>query len=79
MLTAAEDADVLLMAAAVADFKPADYAAAKIKKTDDGASPVITLQRNPDILADTVQQDLVDPAHRLDVELVLADWAGVGD
>lgn len=56
VLTAAEDADVLLMAAAVADFKPADYAAAKIKKTDDGASPVITLQRNPDILADTVQR-----------------------
>jgi phosphopantothenoylcysteine decarboxylase / phosphopantothenate---cysteine ligase len=49
-------ADVLMMAAAVADFRPADYAQAKIKKTDDGANPVIALQRNPDILADTVRR-----------------------
>lgn len=50
----AADADVLLMAAAVADFRPAAYAAQKIKKTDDGENPVITLERNPDILAETV-------------------------
>ncbi|RJN31148.1 bifunctional phosphopantothenoylcysteine decarboxylase/phosphopantothenate--cysteine ligase CoaBC [Nesterenkonia natronophila] len=49
-------ADVLVMAAAVADFRPADYAQAKIKKTDDDANPVIPLQRNPDILADTVRR-----------------------
>ena len=51
---AAADADVLLMAAAVADFRPSAYAAQKIKKTDDGENPVITLERNPDILAETV-------------------------
>lgn len=51
-----ERADALIMAAAVADFRPADYAAAKIKKTDDGASPTITLTRNPDILADVVSR-----------------------
>ncbi|WP_218220022.1 bifunctional phosphopantothenoylcysteine decarboxylase/phosphopantothenate--cysteine ligase CoaBC [Nesterenkonia sp. Act20] len=50
----AADADVLLMAAAVADFRPAAYAAQKIKKTDDGENPVITLERNPDILAEAV-------------------------
>ncbi|GAB3178102.1 bifunctional phosphopantothenoylcysteine decarboxylase/phosphopantothenate--cysteine ligase CoaBC [Nesterenkonia halophila] len=51
----APSADVLLMAAAVADFRPADYAAAKIKKTDDVDAPTITLTRNPDILAETVR------------------------
>lgn len=51
---AAADADVLLMAAAVADFRPSAYAAQKIKKTEDGENPVITLERNPDILAETV-------------------------
>ncbi|WP_150462865.1 bifunctional phosphopantothenoylcysteine decarboxylase/phosphopantothenate synthase [Nesterenkonia ebinurensis] len=51
-----EKAHVLIMAAAVADFRPADYAAAKIKKTDDDAAPTITLVRNPDILAETVQR-----------------------
>lgn len=53
---AAPEADLLIMAAAVADFRPASYAAQKIKKTDDGENPVITLERNPDILAETVQQ-----------------------
>ncbi|GAA1148567.1 bifunctional phosphopantothenoylcysteine decarboxylase/phosphopantothenate synthase [Nesterenkonia lutea] len=53
---ATDGADLLLMAAAVADFRPADYAAQKIKKTEDGTNPVITLERNPDILAETVQR-----------------------
>ena len=52
--------DVLVMAAAVADFRPAEYAAAKIKKTHDpadpDAAPTITLVRNPDILAESVQR-----------------------
>ena len=50
------EADVLIMAAAVADFRPADYAQDKIKKTEDGQNPVITLERNPDILAGVVEQ-----------------------
>lgn len=48
--------DVMFMAAAVADFRPRDYAASKIKKTSDGQSPVIELERNPDILAGTVRR-----------------------
>lgn len=56
VLAAAEHADMLIMAAAVADFRPADYAQAKIKKTEDGQNPVITLERNPDILADLVRR-----------------------
>lgn len=48
-------ADALVMAAAVADFRPAEYVEAKIKKAEDGSNPVIHLERTPDILADTVQ------------------------
>lgn len=50
--------DVVVMVAAVADFRPADYAGTKIKKTHDpadpDAAPTITLVRNPDILAGLV-------------------------
>jgi phosphopantothenoylcysteine decarboxylase / phosphopantothenate---cysteine ligase len=52
---AAQGADVLIMAAAVADFRPASYADSKIKKRDDGQDPVIELVRNPDILAELVR------------------------
>lgn len=51
--------DVLIMAAAVADFRPAEVAPSKIKKTHgpgDDSAPVITLVRNPDILAEAVAQ-----------------------
>ncbi|WP_104165169.1 bifunctional phosphopantothenoylcysteine decarboxylase/phosphopantothenate--cysteine ligase CoaBC [Arthrobacter sp. SX1312] len=46
--------DVLVMAAAVADFRPAEVTATKIKKNDDGTDPVITLVRNPDVLREAV-------------------------
>lgn len=52
---AAADADVVVMAAAVADFRPATQAGHKIKKSDDSPDPVITLDRNADILAELVQ------------------------
>lgn len=43
--------DALLMAAAVADFRPQTRATQKIKKKDDSdEAPVITLARTPDIL-----------------------------
>jgi phosphopantothenoylcysteine decarboxylase / phosphopantothenate---cysteine ligase len=50
----APDADVLVMAAAVADFRPAQVAAAKIKKGVD-EPPTIELVRNDDVLADAVR------------------------
>nr|WP_231713669.1 bifunctional phosphopantothenoylcysteine decarboxylase/phosphopantothenate--cysteine ligase CoaBC [Arthrobacter sp. zg-Y916] len=53
---AAAETDILVMAAAVADFRPGELAENKIKKRDDGADPVITLVRNPDILAEAVQR-----------------------
>ena len=49
------DADALIMAAAVADFRPAEVATQKIKKQASGA-PTIELVRNPDILAAVAQQ-----------------------
>ncbi|MEV7647648.1 bifunctional phosphopantothenoylcysteine decarboxylase/phosphopantothenate synthase [Arthrobacter sp. NPDC089319] len=55
-LEAAARADVVIMAAAVADFRPAEVTESKIKKRDDTADPIITLVRNPDILVEVVQQ-----------------------
>jgi len=43
-----DSANILIMAAAVADYKPAGYSDKKIKKSDDEMS--IELVRNPDIL-----------------------------
>jgi phosphopantothenoylcysteine decarboxylase/phosphopantothenate--cysteine ligase len=54
-LAAAADSDVVIMAAAVADFRPAEISGTKIKKRDDTADPVITLVRNPDILHELVE------------------------
>ncbi|GAA4761331.1 bifunctional phosphopantothenoylcysteine decarboxylase/phosphopantothenate--cysteine ligase CoaBC [Citricoccus nitrophenolicus] len=54
VLSHASGADALVMAAAVADFRPAEYAEAKIKKAQDGTNPVIHLERTPDVLADAV-------------------------
>ncbi len=45
------DADVLMMAAAVADFRPAETAAQKRKKQGNGGGWDLALQENPDVLA----------------------------
>ncbi len=51
VLTHTHKADVLIMAAAVADFRPEEVADQKIKKKDDDESGLtIKLARNPDIL-----------------------------
>ena len=52
VLKAAADADAVVMAAAVADFRPAVYATGKIKKQDGQEPDPVTLVRNPDILAE---------------------------
>jgi len=49
---AAVDAYVVVMAAAVADFRPASPAAHKLKKRPDGVVDPILLEENPDILAE---------------------------
>ncbi|MFG3290860.1 bifunctional phosphopantothenoylcysteine decarboxylase/phosphopantothenate--cysteine ligase CoaBC [Streptomyces sp. NPDC048179] len=52
VLKAAADADAVVMAAAVADFRPEVYATGKIKKKDGQEPEPIVLVRNPDILAE---------------------------
>ena len=65
---AAQECDVVVMAAAVADFRPAHYTDAKIKKAEDDAAdtmpdgsgpdhPSLTIElvRTPDVLAGLVQ------------------------
>ncbi len=49
VLAACTEADVLIMAAAVADFRPAQVADQKIKKLQ--GTPTLALAANPDILA----------------------------
>ncbi|BEP16022.1 bifunctional phosphopantothenoylcysteine decarboxylase/phosphopantothenate--cysteine ligase CoaBC [Acidothermaceae bacterium B102] len=53
VLTAAAEADVVVMAAAVADFRPVSSAAYKIKRGATDPEP-LALVRNPDVLADLV-------------------------
>ncbi|MFE9333879.1 bifunctional phosphopantothenoylcysteine decarboxylase/phosphopantothenate--cysteine ligase CoaBC [Streptomyces sp. NPDC006925] len=50
--SAAADADAVVMAAAVADFRPAGYATGKIKKKAGQEPEPLALARNPDILAE---------------------------
>ena len=50
VLTAAAGADAVVMAAAPADFRPVHRSDTKIKKSEDGSAPVISLEQNPDIL-----------------------------
>ncbi len=76
---AARGADVLIMSAAVADFRPAQYVDAKIKKSDDHADPVITLVRNPDILAMLIAQRAAEGRSGDLPQLVVGFAAETGD
>ncbi len=58
VLRASADADVLIMAAAVADFRPAQVASQKIKKLQ--GTPRLELAANPDILATLASQRRAD-------------------
>jgi phosphopantothenoylcysteine decarboxylase/phosphopantothenate--cysteine ligase len=53
--SAALSADVVIMAAAVADYRPENVAEAKIKKETQGDTLQLTLVKNPDILHDISQ------------------------
>jgi phosphopantothenoylcysteine decarboxylase / phosphopantothenate---cysteine ligase len=53
MLSTAADADAIVMAAAVADFRPVGSASSKIKKTDAPPEPV-RLEHTPDVLVELV-------------------------
>ncbi|GAA4109867.1 bifunctional phosphopantothenoylcysteine decarboxylase/phosphopantothenate--cysteine ligase CoaBC [Enteractinococcus coprophilus] len=48
--------DALIMAAAVADFRPASVTNEKIKKEDDAAAPTIVLEQTEDVLRTSVER-----------------------
>jgi phosphopantothenoylcysteine decarboxylase / phosphopantothenate---cysteine ligase len=50
----AKEADVVVMSAAVADFRPATVAGAKLKKGSASEPDSVALVRNPDVLAELV-------------------------
>jgi phosphopantothenoylcysteine decarboxylase/phosphopantothenate--cysteine ligase len=56
VLEAAADADAVVMAAAVADFRPVTLSASKIKKSD-ADPPAVELTRNADVLAELGRAD----------------------
>jgi phosphopantothenoylcysteine decarboxylase/phosphopantothenate--cysteine ligase len=72
---AAKDADVVIMAAAVADFRPAQISAHKIKKSDSEPEP-IALVRNPDVLVDLVAGRA---AGTLNIAVIVGFAAETGD
>ncbi|MBM7804642.1 phosphopantothenoylcysteine decarboxylase/phosphopantothenate--cysteine ligase [Geodermatophilus bullaregiensis] len=73
VLAEAPDADVVVMTAAVADFRPATVAATKLKKKDDPSEvPDVPLVRNPDVLAELVTK-------RTPGQLVVGFAAETGD
>ncbi|CAN7339592.1 bifunctional phosphopantothenoylcysteine decarboxylase/phosphopantothenate--cysteine ligase CoaBC [Pseudarthrobacter oxydans] len=77
-LAAAADSDVVIMSAAVADFRPAAVSDTKIKKRDDRDDPVITLVRNPDILHELVElRNSAAPGRRQ--QLIVGFAAETGD
>ncbi|GAA4037434.1 bifunctional phosphopantothenoylcysteine decarboxylase/phosphopantothenate--cysteine ligase CoaBC [Arthrobacter methylotrophus] len=55
-LKAAIGSDVVIMAAAVADFRPAEVSGTKIKKVNGSDAPVVHLVQNPDILHELVER-----------------------
>ena len=52
VLAASPWADAVVMAAAVADFRPSSYAESKIKKSPGEAAPTVRLARTTDVLAE---------------------------
>jgi phosphopantothenoylcysteine decarboxylase/phosphopantothenate--cysteine ligase len=72
---ACRDADMLIMAAAVADFRPESAATSKIKKGPGTDAPVIALTRNPDILASVDAPGLVKIGFAAETDDLLANAA----
>ncbi|MFP5372508.1 MAG: phosphopantothenoylcysteine decarboxylase, partial [Actinomycetes bacterium] len=72
MLAESDAADVVVMSAAVADFRPSSTAATKLKKDSAGEPSAVPLVRNPDVLAELVTK-------RTPAQLVVGFAAETGD
>ncbi|MER2093211.1 MAG: bifunctional phosphopantothenoylcysteine decarboxylase/phosphopantothenate--cysteine ligase CoaBC, partial [Saccharopolyspora rectivirgula] len=75
MLKEASGADAVVMAAAVADFRPVELAEHKIKKTGRDPEP-LRLTKNPDVLAELVRSRA---AGELDTAVIAGFAAETGD
>ncbi|WP_423181203.1 bifunctional phosphopantothenoylcysteine decarboxylase/phosphopantothenate--cysteine ligase CoaBC [Arthrobacter sp. NyZ413] len=64
-LEAASGSDVVIMAAAVADFRPAEVSDTKIKKSNGDDAPILHLVQNPDILHELVERRNADKGSQL--------------
>lgn len=71
--TATSSADVLIMAAAVADFRPESAATSKIKKGPGSDAPTIVLTRNPDILAGVQRPGLMKVGFAAETDDLIAN------
>lgn len=78
-LKAAVDSDVVIMAAAVADFRPAEISDTKIKKVDGEDAPVVRLIRNPDILHELVERRNAEGGRQLIVGFAAETGDAQGD
>lgn len=76
MLSEADGADAVVMAAAVADFRPTDLADHKIKKVADADPEPVRLTRNRDILAELIESRREG---RLKARLLVGFAAETGD
>ena len=68
VLAEAAVADVIVMAAAVSDFRPETYHGTKIKKVDDSWAPIVPLVQNPHVLRELT-------AHRTRAGQVIVGFA----
>ncbi|XAS70453.1 bifunctional phosphopantothenoylcysteine decarboxylase/phosphopantothenate--cysteine ligase CoaBC [Micrococcaceae bacterium Sec5.1] len=78
-LKAAVDSDVVIMAAAVADFRPAEVSDTKIKKVDGEDAPLVRLVRNPDILHELVERRNAESGQQLIVGFAAETGDAHGD
>jgi len=78
-LKAAADSDVVIMAAAVADFRPAEVSDTKIKKVDGEDAPLVHLVRNPDILHELVERRNAEGGKQLIVGFAAETGDAQGD
>jgi phosphopantothenoylcysteine decarboxylase/phosphopantothenate--cysteine ligase len=74
-LEAAAGSDVVIMAAAVAEFRPAEVSDTKIKKSDGDDAPIVHLVQNPDILHELVERRNADAS----AQVIVGFAAETGD
>jgi phosphopantothenoylcysteine decarboxylase/phosphopantothenate--cysteine ligase len=67
------DADALIMAAAVADYRPAEPSQQKLKKKDGDATYILELVPNPDILASLDRPHLLKVGFAAETENLIAN------